>query len=249
LYANSGFPFTRLADLAETAVVLPENPDADQIETYLELLAFFGARTGYPGLRITVLSPSQAAGAANKDLLVLSGMERGDLPESWKGLLGLQWQHGKPLVTGKRNLLSFLPWTMAARERPSLEEHLSAGPPPDVVLQEFASPADPQRVVAVSQTAVKPERSPLRMIFGGDAGVSGIFGDVSIYQSGRFHSFEALPESYYLGHLSWHDNFNFWVGRYFLIIPLILVIFALLLAVVLDAWLKRRTKWRLQLES
>jgi hypothetical protein len=49
--------------------------------------------------------------------------------------------------------------------------------------------------------------------------------------------------------LSWHDNFNFWVGRYFLIIPLILVIFALLLAVVLDAWLKRRTKWRLQLES
>ncbi|HUE01762.1 MAG TPA: UDP-forming cellulose synthase catalytic subunit [Bryobacteraceae bacterium] len=249
LYANSGFPFTRLADLAETAVVLPQNPDADQIETYLQLLAFFGARTGYPGLRITVLGPSQVAGVRKKDLLVVSGMDSGDLPESWEGSLGLQRRQNKLSVTDKRSLLSLLPWTTAARGRTNLENQLNGRVLPDVVLQELASPADPQRVVTLIQTAVKPERSPLRTIFEGGAGVSRIFGDVSIYQNGRFHSFQIRPPSYYLGHLAWHDHFDFWVGRYFLIIPGVLLIFALIFAVAFDAWLVRRTKWRLQLES
>ena len=249
LYANSGFPFTRLADLAETAVVLPETPDTDQIETYLELLAFFGARTGYPGLQITVLNPSQVTSARNKDLLVLTGTRDWNLPESWRALPGLRWRQGKPTVRDRRSVASLLPWTTTARERARLTKYLSAGSTPDFVLQEFPSPVDPQRVVALIQTSLKPAESPLQMIFRGDRALAHIYGDVSVFEYGEFHSFEVAPDGYHLGRLTWHDTFNFWVGRHFLVIPLVLVAFALLLALALDGWLSRRAKWRLQLES
>ncbi len=160
LYANSGFPFTRLADLAETAVVLPENPNANQVETYLQSLAFFGARTGYPGLRVTVLDPSQIAGVVNKDLLVLSGIDRADLPASWEQAMALRRQDGHFVPTDKRSLQSFIPWTRSAQARAGLEERLSGDPHPDAVLQEFVSPADPRRVVALIQTADRPDQSP-----------------------------------------------------------------------------------------
>jgi len=249
LYANSGFPFTRLADLAETAVVLPENPNAYQIETYLQTLAFLGARTGYPGLRVTVLDSSQAAGVRNKDLLVLSGMDRSNLPAAWENELAIQRQNGQSAVTERRRLMSFLPCTRSAAERSHLEERLSASPPPEAILQEFASPADPERVVAVIQTAARPDQSPLLTIFGGGAAVAGIYGDVSVYQDDWFHSFQILPGNYHIGHLGWHANFDYWVGQHFLVIPAILLICASLLAFVVDGWLKRRSKWRLHVES
>ncbi len=249
LFANSGFPFTRLADLAETAVVLPDTPDADQIETYLESLAFFGARTGYPGLRVTVLSPAQAVGMKHKDLLVFTGVGRADLPAAWENSAALQWQQDRPRLSQNKSLLNMLPWLRSTRERAKLEGELNAGPLPDVVLQEFISPADPHRVIAVIQTEAKPEGSPLHVIFAGEPGVAAIFGDISLYRDGWFHSFEVQSTSYYLGQLSWHDDFDFWVGRHFLIVPAILVIFALILAAAVDAWLDRRAKWRLQLET
>ena len=54
LFANAGYPFTRKADLADTAVVLPDTPMPDEIEMYLTLMGHFGAQTGYPVLNVTV---------------------------------------------------------------------------------------------------------------------------------------------------------------------------------------------------
>jgi hypothetical protein len=53
-YANGGFPFSRMADLSDTAVILPDQPDNTDTETYLGLLGQIGRSTGYPALRVKV---------------------------------------------------------------------------------------------------------------------------------------------------------------------------------------------------
>ncbi len=54
VFANAGFPFTRVADLSETTVVLPPAPTQQEIETFLTLMGHFGRQTGFPALRVTV---------------------------------------------------------------------------------------------------------------------------------------------------------------------------------------------------
>ncbi len=57
IFANAGYPFTRKADLSDTAVVLPDIPSTDEIELFLTLMGHFGAQTGYPVLNVTVTNP------------------------------------------------------------------------------------------------------------------------------------------------------------------------------------------------
>ena len=54
IFANAGYPFTRRADLSDTAVVLPDTPSAEEIETYLTFMGHFGAQTGYPVINVSV---------------------------------------------------------------------------------------------------------------------------------------------------------------------------------------------------
>lgn len=71
-YGSSGYPFTRMADLSQTAVVLPDAPHLQELSTYLNLLGRLGESTGYPGTAITVGRSAQVAELADKDLLVIA---------------------------------------------------------------------------------------------------------------------------------------------------------------------------------
>ena len=54
VFANSGFPFTKYADLQQTLLVLDNNPTPKALSVLLNLTGHFGAITGYPGHRLTV---------------------------------------------------------------------------------------------------------------------------------------------------------------------------------------------------
>ena len=82
-FGGSGFPFTRLADLSQTAVVLPDAPNAQEVSAYLAVLGRLGESTGYPGTRITVTRAAKVAGAADKDLLLIASGDRQPLLKSW----------------------------------------------------------------------------------------------------------------------------------------------------------------------
>ncbi|RYF81398.1 MAG: cellulose biosynthesis cyclic di-GMP-binding regulatory protein BcsB, partial [Comamonadaceae bacterium] len=89
-FANSGFPFTRLADLAETAVILPDQPTTADVETYLDLLGVIGRATGYPALRLKVGRAGDAAQWADRDLLVLGNKQRQPLLTQWEQHMPVQ---------------------------------------------------------------------------------------------------------------------------------------------------------------
>ena len=82
-FANSGFPFTRLADLSETAVVLPDDADTSDLSLYLLAMGRMGASTGFTVNGVTVAQPDAIAKLADKDLIVLGAPGRQPLLQRW----------------------------------------------------------------------------------------------------------------------------------------------------------------------
>ena len=75
-FASAGFPFTRMADLSGTAVVLPDRPNAVETQAYLDLVGQLAAITGLPATGIEVVGPGALASVAARTLLVLGTLSR-----------------------------------------------------------------------------------------------------------------------------------------------------------------------------
>ncbi|MEI6159370.1 MAG: UDP-forming cellulose synthase catalytic subunit [Roseococcus sp.] len=75
-FTSSGFPFTKYADLSQTAVVLPERPSQAELESFLTLLGRVAALVGYPPVNMQVVRPDALQSVAEKDLLVIGTLGR-----------------------------------------------------------------------------------------------------------------------------------------------------------------------------
>lgn len=78
-FAGAGFPFSRMADLADTQVVMPARPHPAQLTTLLNAVGAIGAETGYPALSLRILNDWEQARAADLDTLLI-----GTLPKEFQ---------------------------------------------------------------------------------------------------------------------------------------------------------------------
>ena len=78
-FAGAGFPFSRMADLAESQVVMPAKPHPAQLTTLLDALGAIGAETGYPALSLRLVNDWEQARGADLDTLLI-----GSLPEEFR---------------------------------------------------------------------------------------------------------------------------------------------------------------------
>ena len=74
-FAGAGFPFTVAPDLAETTVVMAQNPSPSSVEAFLDLMGRFGDSTGVPVTAVTVTSSVDPGQLADQDVLVVGGVE------------------------------------------------------------------------------------------------------------------------------------------------------------------------------
>ncbi|MFT9015598.1 MAG: cellulose biosynthesis cyclic di-GMP-binding regulatory protein BcsB [Acetobacter sp.] len=76
-FAGAAFPFSRMADYSQTAVVLPPQPDMGVTSAFLELMGFLGSSTQYPVTGIDLASSADLSGLAqSKDIIVLSTIDQ-----------------------------------------------------------------------------------------------------------------------------------------------------------------------------
>ena len=165
-YANSGFPFSRLADLADTAVVLPDQPARGDTETYLALLGQIGHATGYPALRVAVGRAANVAQWADKDLLVIGSLQSQPLFTEWASRLSIQ--RGALTGDGASQVLTLGSWlgdtfnliagTRQREDLPALTQMTVAADGSDAVLTGFESPLSAGRsvVAVVAGPAAQP---------------------------------------------------------------------------------------------
>ena len=255
LFANAGYPFTRLADLSETAVVLPEKPSLEQMALYLDLMGFFGAKTGAAGTGVVTLTPEQARQeefAEFKDLVVIGSREDQPLFREWQDEYAVS-------LTGDRvtlndlarpwQYLQTLPWTVAGRERRKLADLLMLGEAPAAAIVGFASPTGPGRSVVMLATRDPRQTSALTDVLVGASGAEDIYGSVSLMQDGGFHSFRLGLATYNSGSQGWGVIFDYWMHRYLWLLPLLIVGFAFLVAAPIPGWVARRAQRRLDVAS
>src|SRR5690606_1015712 len=78
-FANAGFPFSRMADLSDTLVVLPAQPTPGQLTTLLDSMGGIGAQTGLPAVNVTLTNDGSQLANKDADILII-----GTLPEKLK---------------------------------------------------------------------------------------------------------------------------------------------------------------------
>ena len=145
LFANAGFPFTRVADLSETTVVLPPTPTEQEIETFVTLMGHFSRQTGFPALRVTVAGPDALHEGANTDFLIIG---TGDDQPGFDKLgthLPVSLGSGQVQVRDTQgffvHLLHHAWWKLESDEHTE-SGALTAGGTPDAVIEGIESPYD-----------------------------------------------------------------------------------------------------------
>jgi cellulose synthase (UDP-forming) len=75
-FVGAGFPYTRMADLSTSAVVLPDRPTPVELSAFLNMMGRFGAITGYPVVNVAVVRPDGVNTIADRDILLMGTMQR-----------------------------------------------------------------------------------------------------------------------------------------------------------------------------
>ena len=202
VFKDAGFPFTRMADLSETAVVLPDHPGVAELDAFLTVLGRFGQSTGYPAVGVQVIEAAQVASVADKDLLVFASGNNQPLLTQWADRLpaydadGQQKFHLSDLPMRVRDWFS--PDPEANLRKTKLAMAFSGGARSSY-LTGFESPLKNGRSVVVIASG-QPEglADVTNALIGGDDYTQSIQGSLVVVRGKNVEPLVA-DESYYVG--------------------------------------------------
>ncbi|WP_206956395.1 cellulose biosynthesis cyclic di-GMP-binding regulatory protein BcsB [Trinickia acidisoli] len=200
-FANSGFPFTRYADLSETAVVVPDQPAPQDLDALLTVLGHMGQWTGFPSLRVQVLRAGQAQHEHNKDLLLIGDSASSVLPPAWRPVLPLSiGADASGHVT--RTVFSVKEYWRDGVQVPEGSARLDESGPIAALLG-FEVPGSKGRSV-VAMTGTSPARlTDLLDVLEKPDRVAQLQGDVALVRGARIESMR-VGETYVVGYVPWY---------------------------------------------
>ena len=246
-FVNDGYPYSRMADLSGTAVVMPDNATLSEVGTYLTVMGRMGRATGYPVIRHSLITAASVEANADKDLILIGTAANQPLLT--------RWADNMPPLLEKGNHSLRLPGTFErllfrwenidfkdAMQRAG--DLISKGNGEIGALVAFESPLKSGRSVVVFTGDNDAQINELAVSMA-DAKISPNFKGDMVLQSGkRLEGFQMGP-SYYVGSLPIITSLLWHLFRQPLwLIPLI-VVAALLVAAVVFRFLRRRVAKRL----
>ncbi len=250
IFSNAGFPFTRLADLSETTVVLPPAPSEQEIETFITLMGHFGRQTGFPGLRVTVAGPDALHDGAAADFLIIGA---GDDQPAFSKLgthLPVSLGSGPIQIHGTEGILVGALhnawWKLRSNEHIESGDLTAAGTP-DAIIEGIQSPFDPSGARSIVAIHFKDASTfePFLSTFLSVQQSSEISFSVAVLHGTQFQSFRVGSEVYHVGVLPWWTQLRLWAAEYPWLIAAVVVFLAFLLAIWTRQWLRAKAKARL----
>ncbi len=207
-FANSGYPFTRLADLADTAVVMPDAPTPVDQEALLTVLGHMGKWTGLPSLRVAVAPAAAIDTVKDRNLVIIGTGSAAKVLTGWGKSLPLLIERGKTEITLRdQRWHAWSNWLSGIDEEavsPAGRAILTADGPL-AALVGFESPyAERRSVVAITASTDDRVRDVLDVLQ--DPGkVAQIRGDLTVIHR---HELEGLRlgDRYYVGTLPWYGR-------------------------------------------
>ncbi len=229
-FANSGYPFTRMADLSETRALLPSAYGAVEIEALLETVAKMAGYTGYPALRIGIQTSDKPDLEQPADWLVIGQRAHADLLERFErqlpvGLSAWLVNVGLP----RQAVTELYDWLgLDTRPDPSVREQvrlLASGRLG--MLLGYESPVHRGRSVVALLGSTGKELAGVARAMGDPGRVSQIHGSVAVFRGDRVDS-QLVGEVYMVGDLVWYLRIWYFLIRH----PYMMIGLALLVALV-----------------
>lgn len=207
-FATSGYPFTRMADLADTAVVMPDAPNPSDEEAMLTLMGQMGRWSGLPVLRVDVVPAASIDRVRDRDLVVIGTGSAGQLLESWR--------KGMPMVVERSR--SQLDLRQSARSAVRQDRGVTGQVDmsvngPLAAFVGFQSPLAKGRSVVALAASQSDRLGDLLDVLGDDARVAQVRGDLAVVRQNEVVSLDA-GDTYYVGHLPWYAWLWVHISRY-----------------------------------
>lgn len=255
LFANAGFPFTRLPDLADTSVILPVAPTPIEIGLYLDLMSHFGAQTGYPVLRVTVDSPTTVI-RSGRDYLILGTLANQPafnpldplLPVTMdaRGLHVKQQQgYMASLLRLQSSLADWWPRLRGESVPPSAPQPGAAVP--DALVEEIHSPAALNRSIVLVALRDDASADAFETVFADRSQSRDITGSVSLLRNDQFDSYPLDGATYHVGDITWYARMRIWLTNHFLLLLAVATALSFLAAYWAYAWMSWHASQRLKL--
>jgi hypothetical protein len=243
-FANTGFPFTRMADLSESAVVMPDNYSAGDIGTYLTLMGRMGESTGLPVYGVTVARSADVQNVANKDIMLIGGPSNQPLLKTWAKSMPFSVDGDSRTFSLSDMKHKLVPWYDAPKGEFLPVANLTANTlAKDAVLFGFESPLQHGRtVVAITSDRTTGQADVLNALMDSDV-VPKIQGGISVIRGKDVDAMETAS-AYYVGSLPpllairWALSNNPWIAA------VLIVLIAIALAGVLYTLLRRQAMTR-----
>jgi cellulose synthase (UDP-forming) len=249
IFANAGYPFTRKADLADTAVVLPDTPAAEEIEMYLTLMGHFSAQTGYPVLNASITNAEGMKSGAAKDYLVIGTVDdqaaishlNPSLPVGIDGS-GLHIQD----TQGFFAQLQHAWWKVRSSDRVQSGQLETAGGLPDALIEGIEWPRGSSHSVVVIALRDKDVVPNFLSVFLKTSQSSDVSQSVSVLHGARFTSYRIGNDVYHVGSLSPWIKLNMLFEQYQWLMVACILFFGFLIAIILRSILRKKARARLQ---
>ena len=240
-----------MADLSDTAVVLPDVPTPEEIEMYLTFMGHFGAQTGYPVLNVTVTNPDGMKSDKKKDYLVMGTVDDisaarstkvGDaLPVKIKGS-GLQIED----TQGFFSPLQHAWWKVRSSDHIESGKLETAGGLPDAMIEGIEWPRGSSKSVVLIALRDKSIVPNFLQVFLKTSQSSDISQSVSVLNGTRFISYRIGNDVYHVGTLGWWIRISLLFSEFPWLVVVLAGLLCFLMAALLRAMLRRHARRRLQ---
>ena len=241
LFANGGFPFSKYADLAETAVVLPESLGAKELEAYLTVMGRVGNATGYPAHRFKLARAGDESSLSGRDILVLSSGASQPLLDKWADRMPMSLSGGttKLRVIGPVERLRAR-WE--GRDVDAAVDHagkviLQAGRSLAAMMS-FESPVSSGHTVVVLTAGDGERLAELAGILIDPGKTQFLRGDLVLLNGDEINHY-VMGSQYAVGHLPFFMALRWWFAQQPVVLTFLAVLVALLVALVLFRTLRR----------
>ncbi|WP_052439963.1 cellulose biosynthesis cyclic di-GMP-binding regulatory protein BcsB [Hafnia alvei] len=251
-FIGASFPFSRQADLAQTAVLLAEHPQETEISTLMTLMARSGNATGvtthgmqiYLGDKVLHQNPRLLKG---KDLLVVATMSQRPLLQTLLAKSPFETQEGQLLlrpINYWQQALAFLKGDWG-RDGKSANRYLSyAGEWRGFI--SYQSPWDKARSVVIATATQDEQLALLPADLRNPTINAGIRGDIAIIdKTDGVHSWTVGPH-YVSGQMPWYLQIIWYANQHIVVLGLICALLAGAMGLLAYAYLKNQAEQRLK---
>ncbi|MEM6532310.1 MAG: cellulose biosynthesis cyclic di-GMP-binding regulatory protein BcsB [Myxococcota bacterium] len=242
-FINDGYPFSRVGDLGETAVVLSSGWVNEEVETLLSVFAHLAAVTETLPTGIRVYTEDTLPKRLDLDLIAVGGLDS----HRWIA----QWSKKIPVTLGHRGaelaapgIMDQLRGRVFRGDRERAEDLLGHEHSSLAAISGFVSPFAKDRS-AILITSTGPNTLPHFTEFEGYAESRSPGGDLLILADGSRWRFRLGATSTWGSIHPW-DHVRFWLSERWWLMPLGVLLCLVLLVPVLRDRLRRRAEGRLE---